>query len=216
MITLLWVTRNKTGSNFWAPLSSFARWVSFLPASENHHHSGNFGLLRHSLSVALRFIKHFRTHPNDRRRLETLPPEERRPWLQAGILAALFHDCGKVLDLEVRPVSTGKAWDPLAEPLSTYTARLGMRGKLEIEVRFSPGRGLKGHEEKGRALIPVILPPSFPVDLTEKTLTIYDTCASHHELKDPLAQWPAAWFAALILDADHKDSAADLALVTGT
>jgi hypothetical protein len=216
MITLLWVTKAKDGSNFWPPLRSFARWVSFLPASENHHHSGHFGLLGHSLSVALRFIKHFRSHPEDRRRLETLPPEDRRPWLLAGILAALFHDCGKVLDLEVQPVSTGKDWNPLAEPLTTYTARLGMRGKLEIEVRFNRGRGLRGHEAKGRVLIPIILPPKTPTDLTEKTLAIYDACAAHHELKDPLAQWPAAWFAALILDADRKDSAADLALVTGT
>ncbi len=211
----LWsITGVKSGEPALALLTAFARWVFFLPASESNHHAMPYGLLWHSLSVAWRFTSSFQLRPDIGRRLEELKPEDKRPWLLAGVAAAVLHDCGKLFDMVFRSVPAGRIWNPLREPVTTFINRLAKRS--DVVLQYVPGRGLKGHEAKGRALIPVILPPKTPTDLTEKTLAIYDACASHHEIKDPQAHWPAAWFAALILDADRKDSAADLALVTGT
>jgi hypothetical protein len=195
----------------WAPLKAFARWVAMLPASENNHHSHDFGLLHHSLKVAFLFLDRLR-RPLNFSRVEDLPEKDRRPWILAGMAAALLHDCGKLFDMEVRALPSAKVWDPMKEALAAFVRRNVTQESFDFKINFVVGRGLKGHEAKGRALIPVILPPSFACDLTRKTLAVYDACVSHHELIQPWAHWPAAWFAAIILTADREDSAANLKL----
>jgi hypothetical protein len=188
-----------------APLEAFARWVGPLPASERNHHARGFGLLHHSLKVAWLFLSHLWVRPENRRRVQELPDQDRRAWILAGMAAALLHDCGKLFDMAVTALPSGKIWNPLAEALTEFVSRNG-----DIRVQFVAGRGLRGHEAKGRALVPVILPPSFAGDLARKTLVVYDAYASHHELSDPNANWLAAWFAAVIITADREDSRDDL------
>jgi hypothetical protein len=109
--------------------------------------------------------------------------------------------------MEVSALPSGEVWTPLKEALTEFLSRTG-----DIRVRFVAGRGLRGHEAKGRTLIPVILPPSFSGDLTRKTLAVYDAYVSHHQLADPKADWPAAWFAAVIITADREDSRDDIVM----
>jgi hypothetical protein len=191
-----------------ALVESLACWFADHPASENNHHSASFGLLTHSFMVAVRFITHLRAIPE---MLAGLDGNSRRSWILAGTAAAFLHDCGKLLDMEVRLPETGKVWDPMQESMVDFMDR-NVIDQAEVVTTFRPGRGLKGHEAKGRTLIPRILPPDFAGDPTTKTLAIYDACAAHHELKDPMAHWPAAWLAALILASDREDCAADLKL----
>jgi hypothetical protein len=184
-------------------LMSFSRWVSVLPASENNHHSGPFGLLQHSIQVAWLFLSHLLVHPENRKLVGELDPEQRRLWLLAGAAAALLHDCGKLFDMEVRSITSGENWDPMREPVTGFIGRDEEPATVCVRVRFVPGRGLKGHEAKGRALIPLILPWTFREDLPERTLAVYDACAHHHEIPDPASLWPASWLAAVILTADQ-------------
>jgi hypothetical protein len=191
-------------------LAKFCKWVALLPASQDNHHSDDWGLLSHSMTVAQYFLWRLLHRRENDRLVEELPTGERRGWILGGLAAALLHDCGKLLDMEVRSHPSGRVWDPLKESVTAFIASNARRSEDETQYRFLPGRGLSGHEAKGRALVPVILPSSFQSDLTEKTLAVYDACVSHHELKDPKANWPAPWLAAVIITADREDSEADL------
>src|ERR1700740_3321789 len=88
--------------------------VGDLPASADHHHSSRFGLLQHSLEVALKMLEEF-----EKTLLPDAPPDlvvfntEADP-LQTQylyFLTGLGHDLGKLFDLEL--VAGGRRRSPL-------------------------------------------------------------------------------------------------------
>src|SRR5439155_12978629 len=81
--------------------------VGDLPASADHHHSTRFGLLRHSLEVALKMLEQSsatpaREHPPDGTLdgAENIGNDSR--WQYLHFLAGLCHDLGKLFEMDVR------------------------------------------------------------------------------------------------------------------
>lgn len=94
-------------------IRNFASFVHLLPSSENHHHRGSGGALKHSLEVAFwsaraaeDVIFCMKGDPATRRKVEPL-------WRVATCIAGLLHDAGKpIADIEVRD-QDGNRWHPL-------------------------------------------------------------------------------------------------------
>lgn len=87
------------GSLLEAILAAFLPLAKDLPASEHHHHAWPFGLVEHSLEVALGTLARI---ADAARRSDLVAP------LVAPVLAvALLHDLGKVFD-----VSPDHTWRP--------------------------------------------------------------------------------------------------------
>jgi Putative helicase len=121
--------------------------VGDLPASANHHHSSRFGLLQHSLEVALKMLEEF-----EKTLLPDAPPDvalfhtEADP-LQTqylSFLAGLGHDLGKLFDIEL--VAGEQCWSPLNQTYAEFLRRVKREPMLEWNekrvrgghARFSP------------------------------------------------------------------------------
>jgi hypothetical protein len=137
-------------------LQQFADWVLDLPASENHHHARPNGLFRHSAEVASAAVQDLQERWSPGRGC-ILPPAHQVLWLKVTFALGLFHDCGKILDLDVRGSLPGPCWDPFGESLAAFKARHGKDALAPTSYHFRPGRGLTGHEQKGIRLLGFIL-----------------------------------------------------------
>ena|SRR5579864_1134274 len=137
-------------------LQQFADWVLDLPASEKHHHACPNGLFRHSAEVASATVLDLQERWRPERGC-ILPLSQQSLWLKVVFAVGLFHDCGKILDLDVRDSPSGTRWDPLGESLAAFKARHGKAALAPTSYQFRPGRGLTGHEQKGIHLLRVIL-----------------------------------------------------------
>ena len=92
-------------------LVRYAEFVHLLPASQDHHHKGRGGLLRHGLEVAFHaarmsgaVIYDADATPRERRNREKV-------WRVATALAGLLHDVGKpVCDMKITS-DTGLLWN---------------------------------------------------------------------------------------------------------
>ena len=97
--------------------------VGDLPASADHHHSTRFGLLRHSLEVALKMLEQSSAAPVTER-----PPDgtldrfgnsgNHSRWQYLHFLAGLCHDLGKLFEMDVR--QGGRRWSPLHETYADF------------------------------------------------------------------------------------------------
>ena len=140
------------------PLARFALYVADLGASEANHDCGPYGLLGHSLRVALETVKLLRS-PAFRASEDPLLEYTERPiWLYGGFLLALFHDAGKVFDLDILSPDKKELWNPLLEPLSTFLLRHGQSETTKETRRYHPGRGKKRHTWLAPLLAAKILP----------------------------------------------------------
>jgi hypothetical protein len=140
-------------------LVRFAHFVVDLPASEHNHDSSAYGLLDHSLGVALATIREL-VRPSFRPSEDpTVNHREQPIWAYAGFLLGLIHDVGKVLDLEVVPSDGSPAWNPLSEPLSTFLKRHGRRSSGPKLWRWKKDRRIDGHVEKTGSVAPQVIPP---------------------------------------------------------
>jgi hypothetical protein len=127
---------------FFALLASrYAQWTWNLPASERHHHPFSFGLIIHAVETVERTVAVGRST------IMGLEPE----WQKAAVAFALFHDCGRLLDVEVTDAA-GRVWDPFQESLVRFC------GSGKTSFRWRPGRGLVRHEYRAQLLFPVLLP----------------------------------------------------------
>lgn len=126
----------------------YSCWTRSLPASERHHHSFPFGLLIHGIETVERVVAV--GGPT----LLPFAPE----WQQAALAFALYHDCGRLFDVEVTDAA-GKAWNPLEESLTQF-CRSG-----PTRFRWRPDRGLARHEYRNRLLFPRLLPEGWDVDV---------------------------------------------------
>ncbi len=138
-------------------LRDFASWVLDLPASENHHHANPKGLFRHSLEVATFAVQDLEERWSRDPERPGLAPEEQAHWLKVAFALGLFHDCGKVLEFDVRFSGTGPLWDPLQESLEGFRTRHGVAPLDPTPYRFRPRRGVGIHEKKGFPLLRTIL-----------------------------------------------------------
>jgi hypothetical protein len=140
----------------------FARVALFvfdLPASKANHHSRRFGLLDHLLEVAHHTVRElaapgFQISPDP-----STNHRERPLWVYAGLVAAVAHDIGKPLDLEIAAPGKGTCWNPRVEPLRLFCRRHGLSGTGTELWHFLSGRGLRGHEKSTTVLLPMVLTP---------------------------------------------------------
>lgn len=161
-IQMLRILHNATGvwqRNFVIRvLGPLALWVLDLPASESYHHAYHYGLLDHSLEVALACLTEcgLRIWPRDPSHCgdPALPGRV----LRLSITLGLLHDIGKVCGVEVRDEKSGEIWDPLREPLAYFKVRKGIPLFSPTSYRFLNGRGLHDHEQHGRNLLQSLLP----------------------------------------------------------
>lgn len=140
-------------------LARLALFVFDLPASERNHHSRRFGLLDHLLEVAFHSARElsgpaFQVSPEP-----SVQHREGPLWAYGGVVAAIAHDIGKPLDLEVAAPGSPERWDPTREPLKCFCDRLGLSGTGPELWHFRSGRGMRSHERAIGQLLPVVLPP---------------------------------------------------------
>jgi hypothetical protein len=181
-------------------LGAVALWYLDLPASEAHHHSGRYGMIDHAIEVCLRAIMLFHRYWCDERR-----DPERDFKIRTGLAAigaGLLHDCGKLIDIEVRDPATQDVWDPLTEPLAFFKRRHNLRLLEPTVHRFRPGRGLNGHEKKGRKLASVILPGCGGAMNRGWILGSLDAYFSRYEQPQPAFPRPFGQVANFIHEAD--------------
>jgi hypothetical protein len=138
-------------------LHRFAETVGDLPASEKHHHAEPGGLYRHSLEVALKALGEFEGNivmePRSDGSVDSFRSSRNRPrWQYATFIAALCHDLGKVLDLEVRGKS--ETWSPLHERYCEF----GRRTKTPL-ASWDPKRVHGNHAERSCRLLHHVLSP---------------------------------------------------------
>ena len=139
-------------------LRNYAAYVHLLPASQNHHHRGAGGLLRHGLEVAERAAaiaaeKAFFT-------ADTVPAVKRAvvvEWQAASALAGLCHDLGKpITDVEIGSDDGTQTWDPF-DPQARSIFDWCQRHQLDrYFLRWRKQRH-QWHETEGILVVPRIL-----------------------------------------------------------
>ncbi len=108
-------------------LRSVAEWCQSFPASEAHHHARPFGLLDHTLEVAILALRLRRgILLPEGATAETLAQYQDR-WTYGVLAAALIHDLGKpaidqTVTLYARGRPTGETWNPWAGPVTKAKA----------------------------------------------------------------------------------------------
>jgi len=115
--------------------------VGDLPASADHHHSEPYGLLRHSLEVALKMLEEF-----EKMLFADVPPNaavikipaDSRQLQYLCFLAGLGHDLGKLFDMDLR--AGDRRWSPLHETYAEFLRHIEVEPVLmwnEDRVRGS-------------------------------------------------------------------------------
>jgi Putative helicase len=131
--------------------------VGDLPASADHHHSSRFGLLQHSLEVAVKMLEEF-----EKTLLPDAPPDlalfntEADP-LQTQylcFLAGLGHDLGKLFDIEM--VAGGQRWSPLNQTYAEFLRQV----KRAPVVEWNDKRVRGGHAQFSPWLMHHLLSPA--------------------------------------------------------
>jgi hypothetical protein len=140
-------------------LSRLALFVFDLPASEKNHHAGRFGLFDHLLEVAQETTRDLASPAFQISPEPSINHRERPIWIYAGMIAAIAHDLGKVLDLSVAAPGGGAVWNPKVEPLRHFCLRLGMTQTGPGIWHHLPGRGTRRHEHHISNVLPLVLIP---------------------------------------------------------
>ena len=135
---------------------NYARFVHLLPASENHHHCGPGGLLRHGLEVAYFAMNGTKNTAFDSRR----PPSERSRravrWNVAGLLCGLLHDTGKaVTDMQIVYPPSDLKWVHSENTVEEWAKAHGLR---KYYIEWNKGRHMR-HVMKSRDLVMTLCPP---------------------------------------------------------
>ena len=131
--------------------------VGDLPASADHHHSSRFGLLQHSLEVALKMLKEFEKTllpdaPSDVALFNTEADPLQTQYL--CFLAGLGHDLGKLFDMEV--LARDRRWSPLNQSYAEFLSQV----KVEPMLRWNERRVRGGHAQFSPWLMHHLLSPA--------------------------------------------------------
>ena len=150
---------------------NYARFVHLLPASENHHHCGPGGLLRHGLEVAFYAMNCTKNTAFDSR----LPPSQRSfrafRWNVAGMLCGLLHDTGKaVTDMHVLYQPTNLKWVYSEGSIEDWAKKHDLR---KYYIEWQKGRQMR-HVPKSRDLVMTLYPPRTLAWLSEGGEDILD------------------------------------------
>lgn len=159
-------------------LARLALFVFDLPASQHNHHSRRFGLLDHLLEVAFHTAKElsgpgFEVSPEP-----SVNHREGPRWAYAGVVAAIAHDIGKPLDLEVIAPGSAECWDPRHEPLRLFCERHGIAETGPELWHFRSGRGMRSHEAGIGALLPTVLTPEVATFLGPRLSSVIQALTS--------------------------------------
>jgi conjugal transfer pilus assembly protein TraI len=151
-------------------LINFAELAHLLPASENHHHAGPGGLLRHSLEVANLTLDGCLTTAFDTAETPARRSTRRWRWNVAGVAAALLHDAGKALtDLRATDCEGKLEWNPGRETLHQWA----MHHKLDRYFLHWNAQRHEKHIQVSVALAHKLIPDETVAWLMEGGRDIY-------------------------------------------
>lgn len=180
---------------FYLIVRALATWAADLPASERNHHARPFGLLDHSLDVAHRFIGWAaRSHT-----VEAF----RSRWLFVGVSLALFHDIGKLRDVQVEDPTTDEVWDPFLEPVTHFRLRHDHPSVGAKDSSWRPGRGAHTHDEDLFRLVDVILPPDYTPAFRRDLLNGLYALACRSPKRLEAYPWPLPYLSVAVRHADQ-------------
>jgi len=203
------ITDEVWGRHYIHALKRFAELAQSHPASRNHHHSEDGGLLEHTLEVVLNAVRISRgyilppgTNP------EAIRGEEDR-WRFGVFITALMHDAGKLVgDVEtVYTTDNGSTyihWQPWygAMPMG---AKYVFRYPPSTEKKYA---GL--HERLSITLLPHVLTPAASAWLREKPQLMSQILATLSASKTE-----GGVISEIIKKADHSSTGANLTPTTG-
>jgi hypothetical protein len=130
-----------------------------LPSSPSNPSSDRFGLLDHLFEVAGHTAREL-TGPEFQVSPEVSVHHREGPlWAYAGVIAAIAHDLGKALDLDLVLPGTAAPWDPRREPLRLFCQRTGISGTSPALWQVHEGLGRSAHERHIRDLLPLVITP---------------------------------------------------------
>ncbi|PZQ48818.1 MAG: hypothetical protein DI556_13465 [Rhodovulum sulfidophilum] len=196
-------------------MTSFASWVSLLPASKQYHHAKPGGLFAHSLDVATKalhystgFIVNQDSAPRDRE-------ADKFAWNLAAFLCGLLHDIGKVETnglvvaraikganpngyRSVAAPSHRMVWRPQVGPLTDWVERHKIESVM-IEFRDTPET--EGHLQRMHPYFYRIVPAMFRSFIFNSNPRIGDMVEDF--LLTPGSASRAPLFA-VVRDADHQ------------
>ena len=99
-------------------LRQYASFVHQLPASEQHHHRGAGGLIRHGLEVAFWAAQSSEASIFNKHDLPKRRKHNEQRWRLAVALAGLMHDVGKpITDVTIVNKSGDLRWNPYSQTL---------------------------------------------------------------------------------------------------
>lgn len=152
-------------------LVNFAELAHMLPASENHHHSGPGGLLRHSLEVASLTLDGCLTTAFDTNETPARRSMRLRRWYVAGIASGLLHDAGKPLtDIRATDFEGNNQWIYAQETLHEWS----VRNKLNRYFLHWNSNRHGNHVQVSVAQATRIIPPAVQAWLIEGGHDIYE------------------------------------------
>jgi hypothetical protein len=191
-------------------LRVFARWVFDLPASERNHHAQPFGFQEHSLEVAVTALQDLAHRWRASQCGLFIEPEMLPELAWTTFAVGLFHDCGKILDVEVGAGPGGEIWNPMEEGLQDFLARQPGRAAGPSAARFLRSRGLPDHGAIGFRLAHRILGFRFDAHLPWGVFsTVYFAFLHRLDRRRWLAPTRVAYLADLIHQADERSARAD-------
>ncbi len=141
-------------------LLNCAKFVHLLPASENHHHCGAGGLLRHLMEVGAWSAQ----FSEGKIFAYGKPPEQRKHeeprWTVAAFTAGLLHDIGKAAtDMQVTSPDGKIEWSPFIMTMDEW-AKIN-----KVERYFVRWR--KDRHKKHEKVVPILANHILPVDLKD-------------------------------------------------
>lgn len=134
---------------------NYSRFVHLLPASENHHHCGPGGLLRHGLEVACFTMNGAKNTAFDSRKHPSERSHRAMRWNVAGLLCGLLHDTGKaVTDMQVVYPPTNLKWVHSEGTVEEWAKSHDLR---KYYIEWTKGRAAR-HVMKSRDLVMTLCP----------------------------------------------------------
>ncbi|MGA1846229.1 TraI domain-containing protein [Deferribacter abyssi] len=136
---------------FYDVIRRFIRKVYDAPASENHHHSEPFGLLKHSLETVINSLveqhKYLELKYDQRGNIDSqFNLKNKEKVLYRTAINALFHDAGKLFDFIIKDES-GAIFDPFEDNLLDFKLKYP-----KCELMWKPNR-TKKHEKRNIILL---------------------------------------------------------------
>lgn len=135
---------------------NFINFVHLVPASESHHHTDVGGLVRHSLQVAEKALKHVDQEILERKFPLDIERDRKSRWHYATFLCGLLHDASKVFtDMKVVDMESGIIWNPDEFGLVDWARENNVR---RYRVEYINGRNHMEHDSiKGSNVLDYIL-----------------------------------------------------------